>query len=235
MCHKRHTKKMKTKAIAFDLDDTLLNTTDLLVPRASQQAFQLLINNGLQLNLQQCEDLRLKMIKQISHKDLFIYLAKNYGTTETLDYADKASRLFYEPTLPDDLHLVSGAEDVLNYCKTKYNLYLVTAGYESAQLAKINKLNIRDHFKKIFVVNSLQNERKLNSFKDILNFEKIEPKQLLCIGNSLSSEIKDAKELQAQTCYFEFGEDRGNSPLNPLYTPDYHIKSMDEFIKTCRL
>ena len=66
---------MGIRSIAFDLDDTLLDTTGLLVPQASQDAFQILIDAGLRLDLKTCEDYRLSLIKTISHKDVFKKLA----------------------------------------------------------------------------------------------------------------------------------------------------------------
>lgn len=226
---------MSIKVIAFDLDDTLLNTTELLVPKASKQAFSLLIEHGLTLSLDQCEAFRLDLIKQISHKDLFKHLAEKYGSPETINYADLASQLFYNPQLPDDLQLVEGAQKVLDYCYQKYTLYLVTAGFEHAQIAKTKNLKIEKYFKQIFVVNSLENQKKKTVFQQILKQENLLPSNLLCVGNSLSSEIKDAKEINAKTCYFEFGEDRGHSPLNPIYKPDFHVNKMDDFIKTCQI
>ncbi len=113
--------------------------------------------------------------------------------------------------------------------------YQFGSGYESAQKQKAKALGIDQDFKKIFVVNSLQKERKLGSFEKILELENIKPHELLCIGNSLSSEIKDAKKLGAVACYFEFGEDRGPVSLNPAEKPDYHVKHHFDIIPTCKL
>ncbi|MBC7458378.1 MAG: HAD family hydrolase, partial [Bdellovibrionaceae bacterium] len=113
--------------------------------------------------------------------------------------------------------------------------YIVTAGYESGQKNKIKSLKIGNFFKDIFVVDSLNNERKIDAFRKILVLEKIQPENLLCIGNSLSSEIRDAKELGAISCYFEFGEDRGKIPTDPKFRPDYHIKEIGQLKDTCKI
>lgn len=226
---------MPIHSIAFDLDDTLLDTTGLLVPQASQDAFQILIDAGLRLDLKACEQQRLALIRSISHKDVFKKLAHEHGTSATQAAVELANKAFYHPRLPEKLDLLPGALDNLNILREKYNLYLVTAGFQDAQAAKVKSLGISHYFKKIFVVNSLIAEKKFTAFKMILTDENIKPNELLCIGNSLSSEIKDARQIGAWACYFEFGEDRGSVPTEPEYQPHFHIKSHQELIAACQL
>lgn len=226
---------MPIRAIAFDLDDTLMDTTGILVPRAAKNAFQILIDAGLTLSLEECEEKRTEMIKSTSHKEVFALLAKDHGTEKTLVAVDLANRAFYKPELPSQLPLLEGARQNINLLKNKYSLYVVTAGFESAQKQKVKALGIEADFKKVFVVNSLERERKLTSFQKILELEKIQPHELLCIGNSLSSEIKDAKILGAIACYFEFGEERSSISENPAEKPDYHVKHHNDVISTCKL
>jgi putative hydrolase of the HAD superfamily len=226
---------MPIRAIAFDLDDTLMDTSGILAPRAALNAFQILIDAGLKLTLDQCEEKRTQMIKNVSHKDVFATLAKDHGTAETLNVLDLANKAFYEPHLQNQLPLLEGARQNIDQLKNNYSLYIVTAGYESAQNQKVKALGIQRDFKKVFVVNSLEKERKFGAFQKILELENIQPHELLCIGNSLSSEIKDAKILGAVACYFEFGEDRGVVSNNPAEKPDYHVKHHFDVIPTCKL
>lgn len=223
------------KVIAFDLDDTLLDTSGILAPAATREAFDTLIKAGLKISLEECEKLRIEWIKEVSHRDVFEKLALHHGTAETAVAAEMATQLFYEPRLPEKLPLLEGARSNLDYLKKKYPLYLVTAGTEDAQLKKVKALNIANDFKEIFVVNSLQKKRKKTAFLEILQKNNIHPDELLCIGNSLTSEIRDAIEIQAVSCYFEFGEDRGTLADDPKFRPTYHIKHHSELIQTCRL
>lgn len=226
---------MPIRAIAFDLDDTLMDTTGILVPNAAKNAFQILIDAGLTLTLAECEEKRTQLIKNISHKDVFTILAAKFGTEKTLLVLDLANRAFYEPKLPKYLPLLDGAIENILALKNSYSLYIVTAGYETAQNEKIRALGIESHFKKIFVVNSLAKERKFSSFEKILKIENIQPHELLCIGNSLSSEIADAKKIGAVACYFEFGEDRGTVSIESDEKPDYHVRKHSDVIAACKL
>ncbi len=226
---------MKLKSIAFDLDDTLIDTSGLLAPHAAKNAFQILIDAGLELQFEECENLRHEKIKLMSHKDLFQYLSDKYGNETTSLKVPDAIQAFYHPEIPKPLPLLPGALDNLNYLKNKYTLFLVTAGLSEAQFSKIYAAQIQDYFKKIFVVNSIKNEKKLNAFQNILTLEKIQPQELFCIGNSLSSEIKDGCALGATTCYFEFGEDRGINVDQITFQPDFHIQNHHELLTTCNL
>lgn len=222
------------KAIAIDLDDTLLDTSSLLAPKATLDAFNYLIKNGLTLTIAECEALRIELIKSISHRDVFVKLANEYGNKKTKSVVAETIRLFYDPIIPSRLPLIEGAQKNINYLKSRYHLYLVTAGTKTSQIRKAKALGIENDFEKIFVVNSLLKKRKKDAFIKIINSLKIQASELLCIGNSISSEITDALDINATACYFEHGENRGNiSQLSRK--PHYHIKHHSELIVTCKL
>lgn len=223
------------RAIAFDLDDTLLDTSGILVPEATRHSFQILIDNGLILTPEQCEQQRLQLIRSVSHKDVFAILAKKFGSEKTESVVPAAIRAFYEPQLPDSLPLLPGARENIDYLKSKYLLFVVTAGSEKTQQNKAKALGIHKDFQKIYVINSLLKERKQNAFMDIINSSQIKSDQLLCIGNSLTSEIADALKIGAKACFFEFGEDRGSISQILSQQPDYHIHHHHELIAACRL
>lgn len=222
------------KAIAFDLDDTLLDTSGLLAPQATVQAFELMIKRGLKLSTAQCEAFRQQLVKTMSHREVFEKLAAKYGTDETRTALPQITSTFYEPTVPTQLPLIEGARQNIDYLKAKYTLYLVTAGAEKSQLEKVKALGVLSDFKKVYVVNSLTNQRKYDVFSDIIKDMSIKNEELLCIGNSLLSEIHDALSIGAKACYFEFGEARG-SLAELSRKPDYHITQHSQLITACQL
>ncbi len=222
------------KAIAFDLDDTLLDTSGLLAPEATRQAFEMMMAHGLKLSLAECELHRQKLINTMSHRDVFEKLTNEFGTKETLKILPDVTTAFYEPSLPAKLPLLAGALKNIEYLKKRYHLFLVTAGSETSQLAKVRSLAIEQHFEKIFVVNSLTQKRKKEVFLQIISELQIKNNELLCVGNSLLSEIADGISVGAEVCYFEFGEVRGSIQDLPK-KPTYHIKKHSELIAACKL
>ncbi|MCC2678424.1 MAG: superfamily hydrolase [Pseudobdellovibrio sp.] len=222
------------KAIAFDLDDTLLDTSGLLAPQFALATFQFMIKKGLKLSVEECEEMRKELVKTISHREVFERLAHEHGTAETVENLPEIIDHFYNPALPHDLPLMPGARENLDYLKDKYSLYLVTAGARTSQLAKAFALGIVKDFKKVIVVNSLIKHRKYDTFLQIIKDEEIQPHELLCIGNSLVSEIADALEIGAIACHFDHGESRGHVE-NLKRLPHFYIKTHKELIDTCKL
>ena len=223
------------KAIAFDLDDTLMDTSGILIPKASSHAFNILIKAGLTLSLSECEEKRLEIIKTLSHKEVFLHLAQHFGNSKTVEAVQDAIQAFYEPDLPKHLTLLPGALENINYLYPKYKLYLVTAGTESKQLEKADALGVVAKFRSIYVINSLKKERKIDAFGDIIKRDHILAAELLCVGNSLLSEIADALKIGAKACYFEFGEKRGSISILDSEKPHYHIRHHHELIPACKL
>lgn len=222
------------KVIAFDLDDTLLDTSGLLAPKFALATFQFMVQNGLKLSVEECEEIRKELVKTVSHREVFEKLAHEHGTKETIDNLPEIIDHFYNPTLPDQLPLMPGARENIDYLKNKYVLYLVTAGAKTSQLSKAFAMGIVKDFKKVIVVNSLIKHRKTDAFLQILKDEQIQPNELLCVGNSLVSEIVDAINIGAIACHFDHGESRG-SVENLSRKPHFYIKNHAELIKTCGL
>lgn len=226
---------MKFKAIAFDLDDTLLNTSGLLVPQAAEKACLSLISVGAQCSVEECLNLRAKLAHTLSHPEIFGFIADEYQCPERELGLQLAILDFYNPDIPATLPLIEGALENLQNLSQRYDLFLVTMGIRQAQEKKIQALGIKDYFKKIYILDSLRGERKKLAFEDILKESDCQPDQLLSVGNRLSAEIRDAKLIGAQTCYFPFGEHIGESPTQKHDYPDFTIQRHSDLIKTCHL
>ncbi|MNJ93233.1 putative HAD-hydrolase YfnB [compost metagenome] len=223
------------KVIAFDLDDTLLDTSALLVPLASQRACEAMIAAGVNCTLEQCMKDRHSLASSQSHTEIFTSIANRYGTNQNGKAIHDALEQFYNPEIPMALPLLAGAIENLQELKRKYKLYLVTMGVPDAQKRKVMALNIEQLFNGIYILNGFIGEKKEDAFKDIIEREKIQPHQLLSIGNRLSSEIRDAKRCGSRTCYFAHGEHVGEIPQFPEDNPDFTIANHKELIPTCAL
>lgn len=226
---------MKYRSIAFDLDDTLLDTSGLLVPEAARRACQAMISAGVNCDLRSCLQLRQEMATSQSHIDIFKQIEHHFGAPENLSAVQDALEVFYNPPIPPVLPLLPGSLANIETLKISYQLYLVTMGSEKAQWEKIKALNIERHFKKIYILNGFKGEKKTQAFLDILQNEGHPSHQLLSIGNRLSSEIRDGKRVGADTCYFAYGEHLGEVPQYPEDQPDYTISHHRDLIVTCGL
>lgn len=226
---------MKFKAIAFDLDDTLVDTTHLLVPMASKAAFEAMAAEGLQTTFETFEAERRLGALSMNHQRIFQGIAERYGQPFSESLVNAGIKAFYYPPLPEKLGLLPGALENLNLLKPKYKLYLVTTGALKTQQEKVQRADIASYFEKMFFLDSFKKERKRIAFSEILTTLKIQPHELLVIGNRLSQEIRDGKELGCYTCYFKYGEHVGEVAQDKLEHPDIEIFEHKEFVQACQL
>ncbi len=229
---------MSYKAIAFDLDDTLIDTTNELIPFACRKIHTYLVSQGYAFDFEKFDSLRKEFVKTRSHKEFFKSIAPALTNDQNKrDLLPTLNRYFYEPEIPENLQMLAGAEDNLKALSSRYLLFIVTAGVLNAQKRKLARLGI-DRFVKtenILIVADGAFQTKKTAFESIISKTQIIPEELLAIGNRLSQEIRMAKQLNGHTCYFKFGEHADDSPQDKFEIPDYTIFSHKELIQVCRL
>ena len=223
------------KVLVFDLDDTLLDTSGLIIPQAVENSCKAMLDRGLQCSMPECLEMRANLAKGMSHTKIFAEIADRYGCKDRDGAVQAAIHEFYNPAVPAHLPLLPGAMENLEALKSKYSLYLVTAGTNEAQEKKVAAIGVAHYFKKVFILESVSGAKKDQAFREILELEKIHPKELLSIGNRLSSEIRHAKLCGCDTCYFAFGEHVGEVPEVPEDNPDFTIHFHHELIAACNL
>ena len=233
----------KLKCLAFDLDDTLLDTSGLLLPKASRQACDKMVALGLKCTTEECMQSRTKLSKEMSHKEIFLEIARKFGRKpdERWDHQDLQPMAragidaFYNPDIPATLPLLPLALENLKTLAKTYTLFLVTSGAPMTQNKKVDAAGVRGFFKKVYTLDGFKGEKKRSAFEDIILSEKINPKELLSIGNRLFEEIRQAKQLGGQTCYFKYGDHVGEVPQVPEDHADFTVLSHQELILTCQL
>lgn len=229
---------MSYKAIAFDLDDTLIDTTNELIPLACQKIHTYLASQGYSGTFEEFDGLRKDFVKTRSHKEFFKSLIPHLtNAAHKEEWIPTLNRYFYEPIVPAHLQMMEGAEDNLKKLNERYQLYVVTAGVLSAQERKLNQLQLTRYIKQenIFIVADGAYPTKKAAFENILAISNIRPEELLSVGNRLSQEIRMAKQLNCHTCYFKYGEHADDVPQDQFEVPDYTIHFHKDLISVCRL
>jgi putative hydrolase of the HAD superfamily len=223
------------KAIALDLDDTLIDTSRLLVPLASLAAFNAMKKWGLETDFESFERERKLGALSMSHQKIFKMIAEKFCESPSDSMAQAGIDQFYNPPIPHVLDLLPGALENLNLLFNKYPLFLVTSGSIPTQLRKVKATGTEKYYQKIFALDGFKKERKKKAFESILKSLSLQPEELIAIGNRLSQEIHDAKELGCLTCYFKYGEHVGENARNSFEIPDFTVNNHQELIATCRL
>ena len=157
------------QTLIFDLDDTLIPTSELLVPQAVRKVFQTLTDHGLKWDFETFEQYRKKHIIQLSHREIIREIIKNTLSEGTLSSKghifEKCIKSFYETSLPETIPLLPGASENLKSLSTKYKLFLLSAGDRATQEEKIIKANLQKIFHEVAVADdSCQfDKKKLNA------------------------------------------------------------------------
>lgn len=109
----------------------------------------------------------------------------------------------YIKYLPTFNHLFEGAVDLLEYLKPKYNLHIITNGFEEVQSGKLKNANIAHYF--TTVTNSeMAGVKKPNPkiFEFALDLAKAEKATSLMVGDSLEADMEGAKNIGLDALFF---------------------------------
>lgn len=95
--------------------------------------------------------------------------------------------------------------DEYHYLKALKGLkFIVTAGFEKAQRSKVKMLGIADDFEEVFVVDNTQTTgNKKDAFLMVMEKYKLQPNEVLVIGDDAESEIKFGLELGMETFLYD--------------------------------
>lgn len=229
----------KLNTIIFDLDDTLLDTSQILVPQAELSACEAMVHAGLNCKTDECCKTRNQLLNKYTGLELFKNIVKLYNPqTEPnlqLQIAQTGFSLFYNPIIPKTLPLRDGAKDILNYLKQRqYQMFLVTAGIPETQKKKITALNISEYFIECLYVD-VRSENKTAAFKKILTFANVTAPECLSVGNKFSDEILSALQIGMQACWVPYGEHSNDSDNDNSYSNYYKALSLNELVNVCKL
>lgn len=225
--------------VVFDLDDTLLDTSQQLIPRATREACEAMIDAGLRTTVEQalkaCRDREV----HTSRQDLFMSLVKKFGVDEGVDGLRVASvghHAFYNRKVDEDISVFPGVNELLKELRAQgYRVHLVTQGHRATQEEKIQKLGIGSAFESISHVDPSRGERKGEAFRKLMTATGAPPSHYLSIGNRVDTDISEAKDLGWKTCWMKYGEYRFLTPSRTNEKPDFTIASLAELIDTCQL
>ncbi|MFY7671354.1 YjjG family noncanonical pyrimidine nucleotidase [Tenacibaculum sp. MEBiC06402] len=184
--------------IFFDLDHTLWDfdrNSALSFQRIfSEQNLSLDLEEFLKvyepINLQYWRLYREEKIekKELRYKRLkTTFDALNYEIDDVL--IDKISE-DYITYLPMFNHLLDGAIDLLEYLNGKYNLHIITNGFEEVQKIKLEKSEIEKYFN-VVVTSESVGVKKPNPkvFEFALEKAKVVPNKAIMVGDSLEADV----------------------------------------------
>ena len=208
--------------IIFDLDDTLIQTTDITTPYLLQKLLQFLHKKEVFYNYPEAK------------KKLFSLHFRSNTTAEALEnfflvypkgkkFWEESLELIYS-YLEEDVPISPYVKtlETLIQLKEKYLLCLVTKGERYIQMRKLKKAGIhREIFSKI-LVSSLGDKRRC--YQKILLEKRRLPGDTIIIGDRPKQDLQPGKELGCYTVHIK----QGRGKILQSDFSDYIIENIKE-------
>lgn len=130
----------------------------------------------------------------------------------------------YLELLPRQQRLMPYAKEILEYCSGRYELHIITNGFEATQLQKLSQCGLRHYFKEMI---TSEKSNSVKPQKDIFDFAgkaagSAHPDECLMIGDALEIDVLGAMGAGWDAVYF--------NPHKQAHAakPTYEIASLQE-------
>lgn len=200
----------KIKAIIFDLDDTLADTSGTVKEKIVLKALKSI---NLESEYAKYESLQ----KQTNTRNAIKQIAKQANKSD--EEIDKALNVYLNDQDIEGIKLFDGAKEVLENLKNKYYLSLVTFGNKERQRKKILELGISSYFDTVHIV---QEDNKTETYYEIRNELGILPQSIAVVGNKVESDLTPGKNIGFLTILI-----RGSAKQDTS-KPDYVINTVSD-------
>ena len=221
---------MRRPAVLLDLDDTILDFHKAEATALSKTLRELglepkeeILRRYSAINRRQWE--LLEEGAQTREQTLtrrFEILFAEYG----LDISGPLARDRYEDNLAVGHWFMPGAEELLAALYGRYELYIVSNGTPKVQAGRIASAGIAPYFEAIFVSEELGAVKPSAEFfaRSVGKIPGFDPGRALLVGDSLTSDIRGARNAGIRSCWYNF---RGDPP-RPDIPADFEIRELGE-------
>lgn len=199
----------------FDLDHTLWdferNSHECLIEIYEQFNLKSLGINELEAFLSKFSEINKLHWDLLEKKEITIDQLRRRRFTETLEpfgvIIDEEFGLKINDTflalLPHKSHLIEGAIEVLEYLKPKYELHIISNGWQEIQIRKMESSAILHYFNEI-ITNERAEARKPDKqiFEYAINLTNASLSNSLMIGDNYEADIKGAMNANLDTVFY---------------------------------
>ena len=219
------------KAVLIDIDDTIFD-----FEKCSRNSF---VKTLEKLNLKFKEEdfsyfnkvndilWTKQKLGKINIKEVFIKRDYLMGKYFNLDIEKGLFNDLFVNFLYDEIEMVDGIEDLLEYLSDKYKIFAASNGIYKMQENRLKKSNLDKYFNEIFVSEKIGYEKPDKKFfKKIMDITKFSNDDLIMIGDSIKSDIIGAKNSKIKSIYFN-KEDK--KIIDKNFT--YQVKNLSEIKK----
>lgn len=129
----------------------------------------------------------------------------------------------YLSICPTKSNVIPDTFEVLDYLKGKYQMHIITNGFDDIQDAKLNSSNLRGYFDKIFTSEAVGFKKPSKEmFEKAVELIGTQKKSCVMIGDNLETDIKGALNASLDVIFFNPDHIKHDLQLN------YEIQSLLE-------
>ena len=218
---------MQYKNIFFDLDDTLwafsFNARDTFEEmyrkyeydryfRSFEHFYELYERRNIELWAEYADG---KVTKEELNRQRFLYPLEAVGEGNAA--LAKAFSDDFFAVIPTKSRLMPHAQKVLEYLAPKYNLYILSNGFQELQCHKMRSAGIDHYFKKVVLSDDIG---VLKPWPEIFHFAmsatQSELRESLMVGDSWENDIKGAQGVGIHQVFYNV-TGRTEFPFKPTY------------------
>ena len=227
---------MKIEHVFFDLDHTLWDfekNSDLTFHKLFKDySIDLEVSSFLAvykpINL---KFWRLYREEKISKENLRYQRLKEAFDVVNYDASDDLINVLaikYIEIMPNFNHLFEGTFDILDYLKEKYQLHIITNGFEEVQSRKMKSSNIDHYFNQVITSESV-GVKKPNPrvFEYALNIANASKENSIMIGDSIEADIEGALNFGLKAIHCDF-ENTGD--INTLFDTVTSLSDLKKYL-----
>lgn len=223
----------KIKAVFFDLDDTLFDCSGSLIKSARKRAAEAMVNAGLPCSEKQAFKLQVDMFQKLGPmENIFDRMCNQLNCTkDERRKIVKAGFNAYNSDEVEDIKLFPDVLPTLKKLKGKgIKLVLITSGIHERQSKKIKILGLEKWFDIILIHDFEKDVSKFKKFKKAIKLLKLKPRNIVVVGDKISSEIRMANRLGTVSIRILTGRFNKIKPRNELEEPDYSIRKISDLL-----
>jgi putative hydrolase of the HAD superfamily len=210
---------MRIEALVFDLDDTLVDTTGLLIEPADIDAATAMIGAGLQGSLEDVVRERKKARVADPPVDVDVTVALAFGATDPAVAAAGRQAFFHRRVRA--LHPVDDAHPTLDALADR-RLFLMTQGHPDTQRAKVALTKLGRHFEAISYVDH-DTDNKLDALRRMVAEHGLSPEATVVVGDRIDAEIEAGRRVGTWTVRVDHGEGRRLRTRSRYQQPHYTV------------
>ena len=214
------------KAVFFDLDDTLYDCSGSLIGAARKRAAKAMVEAGLPVSRKKAFEMQVSFYKKFGPmENIFDRMCESLGCTK--DERRKIVKAGFRSYNADQVENIKPFKDAIPTLskleKRGIKRVLITSGIYERQLKKIKVLGLENEFDLVFVHDIEKEPSKYKKFVRAMKTLGLKPRNIVAIGDKISSEVRMANRLGMTSVRILKGRFSKMKPRNELEEPDYAV------------